>query len=66
MQKGTIKELVDRGFGYIKRVGIKDPLFFHSDALVGLKFGNLKKGDKVTFSIIESKKGPYATQVTKG
>ncbi len=65
MKKGTINELVERGFGYIKMVGCKDKLFFHSDALIDIKFCNLKKGDKVCFTVVESKKGPYAIQVCK-
>lgn len=64
-KKGTIHELNDRSYGYIKQVGVKDHIFFHSDALVNLKFLNLKKGDKVCFSVVESKKGPYAVEVTK-
>ncbi len=65
MQHGTITELVDRGFGYIRRTGIKENLFFHSDDLVGLSFGKLTKGDKVTFKVVQSTKGPYATRVSK-
>lgn len=64
-KKGTIHELVERGFGYIRQVGVKDHIFFHSDALVNLKFLNLKKGDKVCFTVVESKKGPYAIEVSK-
>lgn len=65
MQKGTIAELVDRGFGYIRMTGVKDRLFFHGDDLVDLKFVNLCKGDKVTFNVVQSSKGPYATRVGK-
>ena len=65
MQHGTITELVDRGFGFIRRVGIKEHLYFHSDDLVGLVFGKLTKGDKVTFNVVQSKKGPYATRVSE-
>jgi len=65
--KGIIKELVERasGFGYIRMVGIKDLLFFHSDDLRDTRFSDLKKGDKVLFSIQKTTKGPYATDVSK-
>ncbi|KND47106.1 MAG: hypothetical protein AB199_01600 [Parcubacteria bacterium C7867-004] len=65
LQKGVIVELVDRNFGYIRRVGIEDQLFFHADALKSLTFKELKKGDKVTFDVTESKKGPYAVNVSR-
>mgnify|MGYP001612827850 CR=1 FL=1 len=63
MHKGTITELTERASGFIKRVGIKECLFFHADALVGVDFKELRIGRKVLFKIVESKKGPYATQV---
>jgi CspA family cold shock protein len=65
LQKGIIDELVDRNFGYIRRIGIEDTLFFHADALNGLTFKELKKGDAVTFDVTESKKGPYAVNVSR-
>ncbi len=65
--KGIITELVERasGFGFIRIVGVKEPLFFHSDDLRDVRFSELKKGDKVCFSITQTPKGPYAKQVTK-
>ncbi len=65
LQKGVVVELVDRNFGYIRRIGIEDNLFFHADALNDLTFKEIKKGDKVTFDVVESKKGPYATNVSR-
>ncbi|KND51965.1 MAG: hypothetical protein ABA06_01745 [Parcubacteria bacterium C7867-001] len=62
---GTIVELTERSSGFIKIVGVKEPLFFHSDDLVKIAFANLKKGDKLMFSIVESNKGPYAIDVSK-
>lgn len=66
-KKGTITELVERasGFGYIRVNGVKELLFFHSDDLKDISFKELKKGDKVAFSIVETAKGPYAKAVTK-
>lgn len=65
--KGIITELVERasGFGFIRIVGVKEPLFFHSDDLRDVRFSDLKKGDKVCFSIVQTPKGPYAKMVTK-
>ena len=63
MQNGKIVELGERSSGQIKLVGNKETLFFHSDALSGVSFEELKTGDKVSFEVIESKKGPYATNV---
>ena len=65
MQKGTVVELTDRSSGFIKRVGIKENLFFHSDDFVGSDFKQLKKGAKVSFAVTETTKGPYAVRVTK-
>ncbi|MEK7602231.1 MAG: cold shock domain-containing protein [Patescibacteria group bacterium] len=63
MKQGKIVELGERNSGLIKLVGVKDTLFFHSDALEGVTFGELKAGDKVKFDVTESKKGPYAINV---
>lgn len=63
--KGTIVEIGERSSGLIKRTGQKELLFFHADALVGVGFTELKKGDKVVFSIVQSKKGPYAANVRR-
>jgi cold shock protein len=62
---GTIKTLTDRGFGFISREGEEKDLFFHAKELVGVTFDELKVGDAVTFEIIESGKGPAATNVAR-
>ncbi len=64
-KKGTIHELGERNSGLIRQPGVKDHIFFHADALVNLSFTNLKKGDKVCFTVVQSKKGPYAVEVSK-
>ncbi len=64
-KKGIIHELGERSSGLIRQPGVKEHIFFHADALVNLAFPNLKKGDKVCFTVVESKKGPYAVEVTK-
>lgn len=64
---GIIKELIERasGFGFIRITNTKEPLFFHSDDLRDLNFSELKTGDKVVFSIVETTKGPYAVEVSR-
>jgi cold shock protein len=64
MMTGTIKTLIDKGFGFITREGETKDLFFHSKELVGITFDELKVGDTVTFEVGENEKGPAATKVT--
>ncbi len=63
--KGTIKTLTDRGFGFISREGETKDLFFHSNELKGIAFDDLKVGDEVTFELVDSEKGPKATNVSR-
>ncbi len=65
MQEGTIARLTDRGFGFISREGQEKDLFFHSNELKNVEFKELKEGDKVTFEVSESPKGPNATNVNR-
>lgn len=65
MQEGTIARLTDKGFGFIKREGQEKDLFFHSNELVGVTFGELREGDRVTFEVGDSPKGPNALKVSK-
>ncbi|MFA6324993.1 MAG: cold shock domain-containing protein [Candidatus Paceibacterota bacterium] len=65
MMTGTIKTLTDKGFGFIAREGEAKDLFFHSKELVGVMFDELKVGDVVSFEVIQTEKGPAATQVSK-
>lgn len=66
MQEGTIARLVsDKGFGFIKRENESKDLFFHSNELQGMKFEELHEGDKVTFEVADSPKGPNAVKVSK-
>jgi CspA family cold shock protein len=65
MDQGTIARLTDRGFGFIKRDGQEKDLFFHSKELVGITFEELREGDKVSFEVAESPKGPNAIKVSK-
>lgn len=61
--EGTIKTLTERGFGFIEIEG-KEDLFFHANDLVETtKFDDLKVGDKVSFDVASSNKGPKAANV---
>jgi CspA family cold shock protein len=68
MQNGTVIKKNEKGFGFIKvdgtPEGAKD-LFFHTNELKNISFDELQEGDKVTFEIGESPKGPNAINVSK-
>ena len=62
MPTGTIKKLVsDRGFGFIKAEDGQE-YFFHRSGTEG-DFDGLQGGEKVTFEIETSPKGPRAKSV---
>ncbi|KKQ78453.1 MAG: Cold shock-like protein [Parcubacteria group bacterium GW2011_GWC2_38_7] len=65
MMTGTIKTLTDKGYGFIAREGEAKDLFFHSKELVDVTFEELKIGDAVSFELVETEKGPAATQVSR-
>ena len=65
MPEGTISLLTDRGFRFITLEGENKDLFFHSNELKNVEFKDLREGDKVTFEIGESPKGPNATNVNR-
>jgi len=62
---GTIKTLTEKGFGFISREGESKDLFFHSKELQGVTFDELRVGDKVSFDVIDTEKGPAATNVSR-
>ncbi len=64
MPNGTIKKVVsDRGFGFIAAEDGKE-YFFHRDGLDrSLDFDRLNGGEKVTFEIEPSPRGPRASKV---
>jgi cold shock protein len=62
MAEGTIKKLMDKGFGFIKTGGDKD-LFFHSSSVQGVSFAELHEGQKVTYTAGQGPKGPCAENV---
>jgi CspA family cold shock protein len=65
MTTGTVKKVIsDRGFGFITAEDGKD-YFFHRGSLEApLDFDNLKGGERVSFEVESSPKGPRAVKVT--
>ena len=63
--KGTIKKVTPNGFGFISAEGMGKDIFFHSNALVGVKFDELREGDAVTFETEETPKGLNAVNVQR-
>ncbi len=63
MPKGTIKKLMDRGYGFIKTEQEED-LFFHSNSLEGVEFNSLSEGQEVEFEKGQGRDGrPAAVKV---
>ena len=62
MAEGTIKKLMDKGFGFIDTGKAKD-LFFHSNDVQGVSFKALKEGQKVSYTEGQGPKGPCAQNV---
>jgi CspA family cold shock protein len=64
MASGTVKKLVsERGFGFITGEDGKD-YFFHRDGVEQpLEFDRLVGGEKVSFEIQSSPRGPRAVKV---
>ena len=63
MPKGTIRRLLDRGFGFIKTEDETD-LFFHRNDLEGVEFNSLSEGQEVEFEKGKGRDGrPQAVKV---
>ena len=63
MPKGTIRRLMDRGFGFIKTEDETD-LFFHRNDLEGVEFNSLSEGQEVEFEKGQGRDGrPCAVKV---
>jgi len=63
MPKGTIRRLMDRGFGFIKTEDETD-LFFHRNDIEGVEFNSLQEGQEVEFERGQGRDGrPAAVKV---
>ena len=62
MPEGTIKRVTDKGFGFIENVTGKD-MFFHSSALEGARYEELREGQRVSYNVGQGPKGPHAENV---
>lgn len=64
MPEGTIKKLVqDRGFGFIAAEDGRDYFFHRSGLDTSTNFDSLAGGERVSFEIETSQKGPRANRV---
>lgn len=65
MEKGTVKTVTDKGFGFITKEGAEKDIFYHENSLEGdLANRKLKVGDVVTYDVEETPKGLNATNIT--
>ncbi len=63
MPKGTIKLLMNRGYGFIQTEDGTD-LFFHRNELEGVEFSSLSEGQEVEFEKGQGRDGrPAAVKV---
>jgi CspA family cold shock protein len=49
MNTATIHNINEKGFGFLDVDGMDGTVFFHASKIRGVKFDELRKGDKVTF-----------------
>ena len=60
---GTIKKILkDKGFGFISAASGTD-IFFHMSNVEGVRFEELREGQKVSFNEGRGPKGPRAENV---
>ena len=60
MPKGTIKRLMDRGFGFIKTEEQEGDLFFHRNDIEDVEFASLREGQEVEFEMSQGPDGRFA------
>lgn len=63
---GTVKWFNDqKGFGFITRSDGEKDVFVHYSGIASQGFKSLAEGDKVTFEVDDTPKGPSAVNVHK-
>ena len=62
---GTIKKIMDKGFGFITPEDGGKDIFFHSNSLVDVQFTELREGDAVSFEVEDTDKGKNAIDVKR-
>jgi len=61
---GTVKWFnANKGFGFIERDGGKKDVFVHYSAINSTGFRSLEEGQRVSFTVVQGKKGPQAQDV---
>lgn len=63
--KGTIVRLNPKGFGFIAPEDGGKDVFFHARELQGVAYNDLKEGEMVTFEVIDTDRGPAASNVAR-
>ena len=64
MEKGTVKTVTDKGFGFITKEGSDKDVFYHENSLEGdLAVRKLQVWDVVNFDVEETPKGINATNI---
>ena len=56
MPKGTIRRLIERGFGFIQTAE-NENLFFHRNELQDAQFADLREGQEVEFEMASGRDG---------
>jgi CspA family cold shock protein len=54
-----------KGYGFIRPDGQEEDVFVHYSSIVGEGYRNLRRGQKVEFTMEDSDKGPQAVDVTE-
>ena len=65
-QEGTVKWFSEeKGYGFISPDEGGEDLFVHYSNIEGGGFRSLEEGERVTYEVTESRRGPQAVKVSK-